>query len=132
MGRMEKTFSKSYRIIQVLGTALLALSFIIWWGLGSLGIENAYIYSLYIFGGGMVLVIIFCFFIPMFKAQVGEIQSVRKREEEKRQHPQQISITDVTTGITEGAGKCPLCGQPMAYISQYGKYYCYNCKQYLT
>ena len=32
----------------------------------------------------------------------------------------------------EGAmlGACPVCGQPMMYVQQYGQWYCQNCKQY--
>lgn len=26
---------------------------------------------------------------------------------------------------------CPTCGQPLAFIQQYGKWYCYNCKKYV-
>jgi len=26
---------------------------------------------------------------------------------------------------------CPICGKQASYISQYNRYYCYNCKQYL-
>ena len=25
---------------------------------------------------------------------------------------------------------CPTCGQPLAFIQQYGRWYCYNCKKY--
>jgi len=25
---------------------------------------------------------------------------------------------------------CPTCGQPLTFIQQYGRWYCYNCKKY--
>ncbi|MFH0848946.1 MAG: hypothetical protein V1857_05545 [archaeon] len=26
---------------------------------------------------------------------------------------------------------CPICGQPLSYVQQYGRWYCYYCRQYL-
>lgn len=26
---------------------------------------------------------------------------------------------------------CPTCGQPLAFIQQYGRWYCNNCKKYI-
>jgi len=28
------------------------------------------------------------------------------------------------------AQKCPACGQPLTFIQQYNRWYCYNCKKY--
>jgi hypothetical protein len=31
----------------------------------------------------------------------------------------------------QAAPNCPTCGNPTTYVPQYGRYYCYNCKQYV-
>jgi hypothetical protein len=28
------------------------------------------------------------------------------------------------------APTCPTCGQPLTFVQQYGRWYCYNCKKY--
>jgi hypothetical protein len=28
------------------------------------------------------------------------------------------------------APMCPTCGQPLTFVQQYGRWYCYNCKKY--
>jgi hypothetical protein len=35
-------------------------------------------------------------------------------------------------GATIGGTACPACGQPLSFVEQYNRWYCYNCREYTT
>jgi hypothetical protein len=45
--------------------------------------------------------------------------------------PQPPMAAPPAAGAPAAAPICPRCGQPATYIAQYGRYYCYNDKQYV-
>lgn len=48
----------------------------------------------------------------------------------KREKGGQTLVPSPPSPQSTVAQMCPTCGQPMTFMQQYGRWYCYNCKKY--
>ena len=55
------------------------------------------------------------------------IQSFEKETKEFEEKP----LETPQAPVQKQQKTCPYCGMPLAYIPQYGRYYCYKCRRYV-
>ena len=48
----------------------------------------------------------------------------------KREKLVQVLVPSLPQPQPAATQLCPTCGQPLAFIQQYARWYCYNCKKY--
>lgn len=63
-----------------------------------------------------------------FSSDKSQICALLKRERFGQTLPP--SPPSAPSPQTAVAQLCPKCGQPLSFIQQYGRWYCYNCRKY--
>ena len=63
---------------------------------------------------------------------INQVQSTKKEDLEEALQEDQTKLTQQTTSKKQSAKPlCPTCNQPLAWIPQYKRWYCYNDKKYV-